>query len=72
VIHEIRIADGYEGRRLAPRQAQAIIEVLTWTAEHRRRTTEPDAASIDGRKGQAEICCAGGEPGATAGPLRIR
>lgn len=33
VIYDIRIADGDEGKRLAPVQAQAILDVLTWAAK---------------------------------------
>jgi len=45
VIHDIRIAHGDEGRRLAPLQAQAILDVLTWAAERQRLATEPCAAN---------------------------
>jgi hypothetical protein len=36
VIHDIHIARGDEGRRLAPLQAQAILDVLTWAAERQQ------------------------------------
>jgi hypothetical protein len=52
VIHDIRIAHGEEGRRLAPLQAQAIIDVLTWVVERQpaqRLTTEPAAGIADER-----------------------
>jgi hypothetical protein len=45
VIHDIRIAHGDEGRRLAPLQAQAILDVLAWSAERQRLATKPDAAT---------------------------
>ena len=40
VIHDIRVAHGDEGRRLAPLQAQAILDVLAWAAERQRLATE--------------------------------
>ena len=43
VIHDIHIAHGDEGRRLAPLQAQAILDVLAWAAERQRLATKPDA-----------------------------
>jgi hypothetical protein len=46
VIHDIRIAYDDEGRRLAPLQAQAIIDVLT-LAVARQPTTEPAVGGTD-------------------------
>ncbi|MFC7280101.1 hypothetical protein ACFQS1_39605 [Paractinoplanes rhizophilus] len=43
VIHDIRIAHGDEGRRLAALQAKAILDVLTWAAERQRPV--PEAAA---------------------------
>ena len=43
VIHDIHVAHGDEGRRLAPIQAQAILDVLAWAAERHRLAIEPDA-----------------------------
>ncbi len=36
VIYDIRIADGEKGKRLAPVQARAIIDVLNWAVEQQR------------------------------------
>jgi hypothetical protein len=41
VVHDIRVAHGDEGRRLAPLQAQAVLDVLTWAAERQRQGIEP-------------------------------
>lgn len=47
VTYDIHIAEGDKGRRLAPTQAQAILDVLTWTAEQQRLATEPAGAMPD-------------------------
>jgi hypothetical protein len=52
VIHDLRIAYGDEGRRLAATQAQAIIAVLTWAAEKQRLATESSAGTTDERPGE--------------------
>ena len=45
VLHDIHIAHGDEGRRLAPLQAQAILDVLAWAVERQQLATEPRADS---------------------------
>jgi hypothetical protein len=40
IIHDIRVAHGDEGRRLAPLQARAILDVLALAAERQRLATE--------------------------------
>jgi hypothetical protein len=52
VIHDIRVAHGDEGRRLAPLQAQAILDVLTWAAERQRQAIEPAGSMTDPSPGQ--------------------
>jgi hypothetical protein len=47
VTYDIHVAEGDKGRRLAPTQAQAILDVLAWTAEQQRLATEPAAAMPD-------------------------
>ena len=47
VTYDIHIAEGDKGRRLAPTQAQAISDVLTWAAEQQRLATEPAGAMPD-------------------------
>ncbi|WP_433300413.1 hypothetical protein ACQP2F_03035 [Actinoplanes sp. CA-030573] len=54
VIHDIRVAHGDEGRRLAPIQAQAILGVLTWAAKQ-QRPTEPAASTADEMPGEEPI-----------------
>lgn len=49
VIHDVRIAHGEEGRRLAPLQAQAILDVLAWAVEQQERASEPPATVTDER-----------------------
>jgi hypothetical protein len=44
VIHDIRVAHGDEGRRLAPLQAQAILDVLTWAAGRQGKPSSPQGA----------------------------
>jgi hypothetical protein len=55
VIHDIRIANGDEGRRLAPLQAQAIVDVLTWAAERQRLATEPLAGNTTAESPREEL-----------------
>ena len=40
VIRDIRVAHGDEGRRLAPLQARAVLDVLAWAAERQPLATE--------------------------------
>jgi len=52
VIHDIRVAHGDEGRRLAPLQAQAILDVLAWAAERQPLATvrRPDTTAESSRE----------------------
>ncbi|TDC57898.1 hypothetical protein E1258_21380 [Micromonospora sp. KC207] len=49
VDFEIDLVDGEHGERLAASQARAILDVLTWFAEHRGTPTSPSESSTDGQ-----------------------